>query len=192
MDLTQLSLVLGNMSMQDVMKALKDSQLLMQSLQEKNRRLMTAALPLPNTSLPSGTTSSMSFLSESGDSLDVGTTDVSANNLVSMEKPKSLLESKESKKELQYSVMKMVMFSHIWWERKQLFGVQRDLALCELNATTLTNAFDSSITKPLPERIIHLHLVLLLYEHLPAAYHPLVGGSITGEYHKLEKIVSSE
>lgn len=151
---------------------------------------MTAAPPLPSTLLPSGTTSSMSFLSQSGDSLDVGTTDVSANNPVSMEKPKSLLESKESKKELQYGAMKMVMFGHIWWERKQLFGVRRDLVLCELNATTLTNAFDSGITKPSPERIIHLCLVLLLYEHLPAAYHPLVGGSITGEYHKLEKIVS--
>ncbi|KAK0235515.1 hypothetical protein EDD85DRAFT_955068 [Armillaria nabsnona] len=123
MDPTQLSLVLGNMSMQDVMKALKDSQLFIQSLQEKNRRLMTAAPPLRNISLLSEITSSMSFLSQSSDSLDVGTTDVSTNNPVLMEKLKSLLDSKDSKKELQYGVMKMVMFSHIWWERKQLFGV---------------------------------------------------------------------
>ncbi len=132
----------------------------------------------------------MSFLSQSGDSLDVGTTDVSSNNPVSMEKPKSLLDSKDSKKELQYGVMKMVMFGHIRWERKQLFSVRHDLALRELNAAMLMNAIDSGIMKPSPEQIIHLHLVLLLYKHLLAAYHPLVGGSITGEYHKLEKIVS--
>ncbi|KAK0235516.1 hypothetical protein EDD85DRAFT_955069 [Armillaria nabsnona] len=53
----------------------------------------------------------------------------------------------------------------------------------------LMNAIDSGITKLSPERIIHLRLVLLLYEHLPAAYHLLVGGSITGEYYKLEKIM---
>ncbi|SJL14895.1 uncharacterized protein ARMOST_18371 [Armillaria ostoyae] len=189
MDATQLSLLLGNMSMQDVMNALKDSQLLTQSLQEENRRLKTAAPSLMNTSLPSGAMSSMPFLSQSDDSSSIGTADVSANNTVSMEKPKSLLSSKDSKKELQYGAMKMVMFGHIWWERKQLFGVRRDLALRELNAATLTNAIDSGATRPSPERIVHLRLVLLLYEHLPAAYHPLVGGSITGEYHKLEKIM---
>ncbi|KAK0486689.1 hypothetical protein EDD18DRAFT_1360704 [Armillaria luteobubalina] len=189
MDVMQLSPLFGDMSMQDVLKALKDTQLLTQNLQEENRRLKTAAPPILNTSLPSTTTSSSSFVSQS-DSLDIGTPNISANNpTVSTEKPKSLLDSKDSQKELQYGAMKMVMFGHIWWERKQLFGVQRDLAIRELNAATLTNAIDSGIKKPSPERIIHLHLILLLYEHLPAAYHPLVGGSITGEYHKLEKIM---
>ncbi|KAK0494362.1 hypothetical protein EDD18DRAFT_1355763 [Armillaria luteobubalina] len=177
--------------MQDVLKqTLKDLQLLTQSLQEENRKLKTAAPPILDTSLPSGMTSSTSFASQSSNSLDIGTTDISTNSSVPLtEKLRSLLDSKDSQKELQYGTMKMVMFGHIWWERKQLFGVQHDLAIRELNATMLTNAIDSGIKKPLPEQIAHLCLVLLLYEHIPAAYHPLVGGSITGEYHKLEKIM---
>ncbi|KAK0475753.1 hypothetical protein IW261DRAFT_1422040 [Armillaria novae-zelandiae] len=189
MDPDQLSQLFGNMSMQDVLKALKDSQLLMQNLQEENRRLKTAAPP--TTSLPSGTTSSepTSFISQSSDSCDIGTMDVFANNPASKENPKSLLDSKDSQKELQYGAMKMVMFGHIWWERKHLFGVQHDLAIHELNAATLTNAIDTGITKPSPEWIVQLQLVLLLYKHLPAAYHLLVGRTIMGEYHKLEKIM---
>ncbi|KAK0479790.1 hypothetical protein IW261DRAFT_1419845 [Armillaria novae-zelandiae] len=191
MDPDQLSQLFGNMSMQDVLKALKDSQLLTQNLQEENRRLKTTAPPIPTTLLPSGMTSSesMSFISQSSDSRDIGTMDVFANNPASKENPKSLLDSKDSQKELQYGAMKMVMFGHIWWERKHLFGVRRDLAIRELNAATLTNAIDTGVTKPLPERIVQLRLVLLLYEHLPAAYHLLVGRTITGEYHKLEKIM---
>ncbi|KAK0500067.1 hypothetical protein EDD18DRAFT_1348867 [Armillaria luteobubalina] len=191
MDPDQLSQLFGNMSMQDVLKALKDSQLLTQNLQEENHRLKTTAPPILPTLLPSGMTSSesMSFISQSSNSHDIGTTDVFTNNPASKENPKSLLESKDSQKELQYGAMKMVMFGHIWWERKHLFGVQHDLAIRELNAATLMNAIDTGVTKPSPERIVQLQLILLLYEHLPAAYHPLVGRTITGEYHKLEKIM---
>ncbi|KAK0215013.1 hypothetical protein IW262DRAFT_1300252 [Armillaria fumosa] len=182
MDATS-SHLLGNISMQDVLNALKDLQLLTQNLQEENHRLKTAAPPIPMTSLPSGMTSSesMSFVSQSSNSHDIGTTDIFANDPVLKVKLKSLLDSMDSQKELQYGVMKMVMFGHIWWERKHLFGVQCDLAIHELNATTFMNAIDSGITKPSPEHIIQLQLILLLYKHLPAAYHLLVGGSIMGE-----------
>lgn len=87
--------------------------------------------------------------------------------------------------------MKMVVFAHVWFERKGLFGIGLESARRELNAATLTNSLDTGMERPSPERIMVLQLVLKLYEFLPKVFYPLAGATVTGEYHEVFRIVQS-
>ncbi|KAK0477242.1 hypothetical protein IW261DRAFT_1566110 [Armillaria novae-zelandiae] len=83
----------------------------------------------------------------------------------------------------------MVVFGHVWFERKDLFGIGLEAAHRQLNAATLTNALDTSVERPSPDQITVLQLVLKLYELLPKVFHPLADATITGKYHRLYKIM---
>ncbi|KAK0492480.1 hypothetical protein EDD18DRAFT_1357736 [Armillaria luteobubalina] len=83
----------------------------------------------------------------------------------------------------------MVVFGHIWFKRKGLFGIGLDSACRQLDAATLTNAIDTGIERPSPDQIAVLWLVLRLYEFLPSVFHPLANATVTGEYHWMYKIM---
>ncbi|KAK0435644.1 hypothetical protein EV421DRAFT_1740104 [Armillaria borealis] len=178
---TQLSTTLENMSMEDVLLVLKDVQLKNQALQEQNCRLLTAPTVHPNvTGSPTPTQDSLSGRAEGSANDSAPRTDVSA-----------LFVSKESRKELEYCAMKMVIFAHVWWEKKGLFGIGLDSesARRKLDAATLTNSLDTGVQRPSQDRVMVLCLVLKLYEFLPEAFHPVVGATMAGEYKKLFKIM---
>ncbi|KAK0498840.1 hypothetical protein EDD18DRAFT_1103308 [Armillaria luteobubalina] len=171
MDATPLSSALKRMSMEDILMAMKDLQLKNQALQEENRRLITAP-SIPNT------TSSPVLLPDNSAAADAGG---SAQDSASNTKTQSLFDDKESQKELDYCAMKMVVFGHIWFERKGLFGIGLDSAHHQLDAATLTNAIDTGIERPSPDQIVVLWLVLRLYEFLPSVFHPLANATVTDE-----------
>ncbi len=160
---------------------LKDVQLKNQALQEQNRRLLTAPTVYPNV-----TGSSIPTL----DSLN-GRAEGSVNDSAPRTDVSALFVSKESRKELEYCAMKMVIFAHVWWEKKGLFaiGLDSESARRELDAATLTNSLDTGVQRPSQDRVMVLRLVLKLYEFLPKAFHPVVGATMTGQYQKLFKIV---
>ncbi|PBK88919.1 hypothetical protein ARMGADRAFT_1033533 [Armillaria gallica] len=175
----QLSTALKSMSMEDVLLVLKDVQLKNQALQEQNRRLLTAPTLLPNTA---GSSTSPQ---------DTSRAERSANDSASTTDTSALFVRKESRKELEYSAMKMVVFAHVWWEKKGIFGVRLDSesARRKLNAATLTNFLDTGVQRPSQDRVMVLQLILKLYTFLPEAFHPLVSATIAGEYLKLFKIM---
>ncbi|PBK85352.1 hypothetical protein ARMGADRAFT_1087526 [Armillaria gallica] len=168
MDIISLSNTLERMSMEDIVMALKDAQLKNQALQEENPRLLTTlSIPKPTRSL---------VLSSN----DSATTDAgsSADNLASNTKMPSLLDSKKSQKELEYCAMKMVIFAHVWFERKGLFGIRLESARHELNAATLTNSLNTGMERPSPEQIMVLQLVMNLYKFLLKVFHPLASVAV--------------
>ncbi|KAK0470694.1 hypothetical protein IW261DRAFT_1572966 [Armillaria novae-zelandiae] len=180
MDITHLSTALENMNMEDILLALKDIQLKNQTLQEQNCQLLTvptilldAARPSP---LPQDTSSATS----------------SANDLASTTN-KNLFVDKDSQKAVGYCAMKMVVFGHVWWDRKGLFGAGLDLetARHELDATTLTNSLDTSVQRPSKDHVAVLQLILKLYEFLPEVFCPLINATIKGDYLKLYKMMKS-
>ncbi|KAK0209731.1 hypothetical protein IW262DRAFT_1468399 [Armillaria fumosa] len=83
----------------------------------------------------------------------------------------------------------MVVFGHVWFERKGLFGIGLESARRQLNAAILTNAIDTGVERPSPDRIVVLRLVLKLYEFLPSVFYPLADATVTGEYHRMYKIM---
>ncbi|KAK0218431.1 hypothetical protein EDD85DRAFT_961446 [Armillaria nabsnona] len=176
-----LSTTLETMSMEDVLLVLKDVQLKNQALQEQNCRLLTAPTIHPNV-----TGSSIPTL----DSLS-GRAEGSANNSVLRTDISALFVSKESHKELEYCAMKMVIFAHVWWEKKGLFGIGLDSesARRKLDAATLTNSLDTGVQRPSQDRVMVLCLVLKLYKFLPEVFHPVIGATMTGQYQKLFKIM---
>ncbi|KAK0212058.1 hypothetical protein IW262DRAFT_1301502 [Armillaria fumosa] len=180
MDVTYPSTALENMNMADILLALKDAQLKNQTLQEQNRRLLTAPTLLPN--------AAGSFTPPQ----DTGSATSSANDSASTTDA-DLFAGKDSRKALEYCAMKMVVFAHVWWDRKGLFGAGLDLesACRELNAATLTNSLDTGVQRPSKDRVAVLQLILKLYEFLPEAFRPLVNATIKGEYLKLFKTMKS-
>ncbi|PBK81831.1 hypothetical protein ARMGADRAFT_1039035 [Armillaria gallica] len=184
MDVTSLSNTLERMSMEDIamtFKALKDAQLKNQALQEENRRLLTT----PSVPKPTG---SLVLSPDDSAAADAGS---SLNDSASNTKTPSLFESKESRKQPEYCAMKMVVFAHIWFKRKGLFGIGLESACRELDAATLTNSLDAGVERPSPERIMVLQLVLKLYELLSKVFYPLAGATVMGEYHEVFRIVHS-
>ncbi|PBK87925.1 hypothetical protein ARMGADRAFT_1121588 [Armillaria gallica] len=161
---TRLSTTLEMMSMEDVLLVLKDIQLKNQALQEQNCRLLTAPTIHPN---------------------------VTGSSITTLDSLSALFVSKESRKELEYCAMKMVIFAHVWWEKKGLFAIGLDLesAHHELDAATLTNSLDTGVQRPSQDRVMVLCLVLKLYKFLPEAFHPVVGATMMGQYQKLFKIM---
>ncbi|KAK0484120.1 hypothetical protein EDD18DRAFT_1361966 [Armillaria luteobubalina] len=178
MDATLLSNALERMSMEDIFKAMKDLQLKNQALQEENHRLLTVP------SVPNTTRSPVLSPDSSGAAAGSSAYDSASNT-----KTPSLFDNKESQKELEYCAMKMVIFRHIWFERKGLFGIGLESACRKLNAVTLTNAIYTGMKRPSPDRILVLRLVLKLYKYLPSVFYPLADVTITGEYHWMHKIM---
>ncbi|KAK0472459.1 hypothetical protein IW261DRAFT_1424287 [Armillaria novae-zelandiae] len=157
--------------------ALKDVQLKNQTLQEQNRRLLTAPTVLPDAARssppPQDTSSATSSANDSASTTD-----------------KNLFIDKDSQKAVEYCAMKMVIFGHVWWDRKGLFGAGLDLETAhhELDATTLTNSLDTSVQRPSKDRVAVLRLILKLYEFLPEVFRPLVNATIKSDYLKLYKM----
>ncbi|KAK0213710.1 hypothetical protein IW262DRAFT_1301177 [Armillaria fumosa] len=174
MDATLLSNALERMSMEDIVMAMKDLQLKNQALQEENRRLLTAP-SVPNT------TRSPVLSPDNSAAADAGS---SAYDSALNTKMPSLFDDKESRKELEYCAMKMVIFGHVWFERKGLFGIGLESAHRQLDAAILTNAINTGVERPLPDRIVVLQLVLKLYEFLPSVFYLLADATVTGEYHR--------
>ncbi|KAK0493801.1 hypothetical protein EDD18DRAFT_1356280 [Armillaria luteobubalina] len=180
MDVTHLSTALENMNMEDILLALKDAQLKNQVLQEQNRRLLTVPTVLPNaarSSPPPQDTSNAT--SSTNDSASTANTD--------------LFVDKDSQKAVEYCAIKMVIFGHVWWDRKGLFGagLDQESARPELDATILTNSLDTGVQRPSKDRVAVLRLILKLYEFLPEAFRPLVNATIKGDYLKLYKMMKS-
>ncbi|KAK0209613.1 hypothetical protein IW262DRAFT_1468884 [Armillaria fumosa] len=176
----QLSTTIENMTMADVLLALKDAQLKNQALQEQNCWLLTVPTLLPN------------IARSSTPPLDTGSATSSANDSASTINT-DLFAEKDSRKALEYCAMKMVVFAHVWWDRKGLFGAGVDLesARCKLNATTLTNSLDAGMLRPSKDHAAVLQLILKLYEFLPEVFRPLINATIQGEYLKLFKMMKS-
>ncbi|KAK0471117.1 hypothetical protein IW261DRAFT_1572337 [Armillaria novae-zelandiae] len=180
MDVTHLSTALENMNMEDILLALKDVQLKNQTLQEQNRWLLTAPTILLDAArsspLPQDTSSATSSANDSASTTD-----------------KNLFVDKDSQKAVEYCAMKMVVFGHVWWDRKGLFGAGLDLETAhrELDATILTNSLDTGVQRPSKDRVAVLWLILKLYEFLPEVFRPLVNATIKGDYLKLYKMMKS-
>ncbi|KAK0498190.1 hypothetical protein EDD18DRAFT_1350821 [Armillaria luteobubalina] len=180
MDVTHLSTTLENMNIEDILLALKDAQLKNQALQEQNRWLLTAPTILLNTArsspLQQDTSSATSSINDSASTTDT-----------------DLFVDKDSQKAVEYCAMKMVVFSHIWWDRKGLFGAGLDQeSVCrKLDAATLTNSLDTGVQKPSKDHVALLRLILKLYKFLPEVFCPLVNVMIQGNYLKLYKMMKS-
>ncbi|KAK0499395.1 hypothetical protein EDD18DRAFT_1349572 [Armillaria luteobubalina] len=180
MDVTHLSTTLENMNMEDILLALKDAQLKNQVLQEQNCRLLTAPTVLLNTArsspLPQDTSNATSSANDSASTADT-----------------DLFIDKDSRKAVEYCAMKMVIFGHVWWDRKSLFGagLDQESACHKLNATILTNSLDTGVQRPSKDHVAVLQLILKLYEFLPEAFHPLINATIKGNYLKLYKMMKS-
>ncbi|KAK0437153.1 hypothetical protein EV421DRAFT_1739132 [Armillaria borealis] len=178
-DLTQLSNVLRNFSVNDLVLVLKESQLKTQELQEEICQLKTA---VPSNKNPP----------------DISTSDIlsdsSASGLTSSKKSKkskALFESKESQVKLNYVVCRMVFFGNIWWETKELSGsaLEYDVAICKLNSAVVAlHAAPHSCQKALQEHVTVLRIIIKLHEYLLPVYHPLIGAMLDGKYYKMFKL----
>lgn len=83
----------------------------------------------------------------------------------------------------------MIITGHVWWEKKNIFGIGQASAQWELDAA-LALYLQGSAAVANMEKIVKMRLVLQLYISLAPQYHVFMGGTIPGSYHKLEKIVS--
>ncbi|KAK0184969.1 hypothetical protein F5146DRAFT_1144616 [Armillaria mellea] len=153
----ELSNALERLSVEDLLVALKDAQLKVQVQQEEIHRLVTTP-SIPRSTRSPVLSPDTVFAVEAGSSA----ADSASNTMAP-----SLFDSKDSQKKLGYPAMKMVIFAHVWFERKNLFGIRLEAAHHELNAATLTTSLDTGMVRPSPERIFELRLVLKLYEYLP-------------------------
>ncbi|KAK0436799.1 uncharacterized protein EV420DRAFT_1672078 [Desarmillaria tabescens] len=189
MDLTQLSNILGNLSVNDLVLALKESQLQTQALQEEIRQLKTA---VPSNKNLSDISTSVSSMSESTGS----TTDSSAaSDLTSSKKSKTLFQSKESQAKLNYVACRMVFFGNIWWETKELSGsaLEYDVAIRKLDSAVVAlRAAPHSCQKVLQDRVTVLRIIVKLHEYLPPVYHPLIGATLDGKYYKMFKLMAKK
>ncbi|PBK59666.1 hypothetical protein ARMSODRAFT_1027212 [Armillaria solidipes] len=173
-----LSQLLGNMSVQDLVMALKDTQIQNQALKNEIRALRTAPIPIEAVSgPPSAAPVSSPVPTESTDSI-----------LNEASGQASILETKESKDKFKIAARRMIITSHVWWEKKNIFGTGQASAQRELDAA-LALYLQGSATVANVEKIVKMRLVLQLYISLAPQYHVFVGGTIPGSYHKLEKIM---
>ncbi|PBK58806.1 hypothetical protein ARMSODRAFT_1027930 [Armillaria solidipes] len=173
-----LSQLLGNMSVQDLVTALKDTQIQNQALKNEIRALRTAPIPIEAVSgPPSAAPVSSPVPTESTNSI-----------LNEASGQASILETKESKDKFKIAARRMIITSHVWWEKKNIFGTGQASAQRELDAA-LALYLQGSAAVANVEKIVKMRLVLQLYISLAPQYHVFVGGTIPGSYHKLEKIM---
>ncbi|KAK0184536.1 hypothetical protein F5146DRAFT_1006524 [Armillaria mellea] len=173
-----LSQILKNMTVQDVLTVLKDTQVQNQALRNKIRALCTAPTPIEAVSGPPS-------IAPVSSPVPTGSADSMLNEASGQA---SILKMKESKDSFEVAGRRLIVMGHVWWEKKNIFGIGQASAQQELDAALALYLQGSAMAANV-EKVVKMRLVLQLYKALASQYHVFMGGTIPGSYHKLEKIM---
>lgn len=168
----------GNLTVQDLLTALKDSQVQNQALRNEIRALRTAPAPIDAVSGPP-------LAAPVSSPAPTGNVDPVLDEASGQA---SILGTKESKDKFQVAARRLIVTGHVWWEKKNIFGIGQALAQRELDAALALYLQGTAAAENM-EKVVKMRLVLHLYITLAPQYHVFVGGTIPGSYHKLEKIM---